>query len=363
MNRADITGPEADARREGIDSGDIQNEAAVVGSDLEASRGSDTLDIDQKHSIDARNKHTTKIPEGANNDIEELGSSAKDVNVPPQDTGAARQLDDTGPFGLLPRKDSDPFSFSYYLKPGIAQSDKQLALALRVGSLMQQISRFRADPTAANLAEQLRGIFQAGLVQASTSEADVFDRHVSALETEFLNRVVTPAHRSRISEPTFNTLYAFIFLSVLGALLYHSNLYTTPDSSLAGYGKIFSSLIFVVAGTLLGRLFFMVATHQTMVTSINQFDTDGARIGNGGFVIFLDAIVGVIAFLVFFTGFLQIAIGANEVNDSTEQVRSALSTLDIKSKPSVAYLFGVIVGIARTQFIARVSSLSRERLE
>ncbi|MCQ0092923.1 hypothetical protein [Roseovarius sp. M141] len=295
----------------------------------------------------------------------ELGEGPEGLEIgphPPPD-GEPPDTDDGGPFGLMPVTQNDPFHFVYYFKPGRAPTDKQLVLALKIGGLMQQLSRFRENPTATKLAGQLRGIFQAGLVQASAAEPDIFDQHVTALETDFLNRVVTPAHRARISRPTFNTVYAFAASSILGFLLYYFFTSAAAPTNWSGYAALFSSLLFVVSGTLLGRLFFMVVTHQSLVTSINQFDTDGARIGSGGFVIFLDAIVGVIAFLVFYTGFLQIAIGADEVGSNSEQVRSALSTLDIKSKPSVAYLFGVIVGIARTQFIARVSSLARERLE
>ncbi len=283
------------------------------------------------------------------------------VPVPAPAQGVVPPPPKPGPFGL--GASEDPFSFYYFIRPGQSPTDVQFALALRISSLIGQIGRFKSvkDPEqnalAHRLANDLRDVFSAGLAQEVTVEIDHFVKEVDAREEEFMSRILTPAHRGRISGPAWAT-----FFCMLLALLVATTADAIDAKLLTFYAfPLLDTFAFVVSGALLGRLLFLVMTHQTRLTSIGQYDDDGARIGRGGFVIFLDAVIGVIACLAFVNGFIVIAIGIETPATGAADAGSGLSTLAIKESPLIAFFFGVIVGVARTEFIARFSGMARQQ--
>jgi hypothetical protein len=261
----------------------------------------------------------------------------------------------TGPFGLDPPQ-SDPFELRYYKKDGANPTDDHYALAEAMSDLSEEIRAFRHHPDAQALREDLRDLFSAVLVQRDHPPKR-FAARVAVIERRFFANVVTPMHRQNLNGPVVISIAVFIGLMALAQV--PKDWLTATLTGVIGTDFGLGALrfyAFTVAGTLLGRLLYFAISWGNVVTSLETYALARAQAGSVWLSLFFDLIVGVAACAIFSSGLIVIEVGTGSDN------AGGFSTNNIDSAPLTAFVTGLLVGLAKTEFLARLGALARERL-
>lgn len=280
---------------------------------------------------------------------------AEDFAPDPNDDDPPPRGGSTGPFGLDPPP-GDPLDLRYYVKPGATPTDDHYALAETMSDLSEEIRAFQDHPDAQALREDLRDLFSAVLVQRDLPPKR-FAARVAAIERRFFTGVVTPLHRRNLNGPAFISIIVFIALLAL-AQVPKDWLTATLTGAIGtdfGLGAL-RFYAFTVAGTLLGRLLYFAISWGNVVTSLETYALARAQAGSVWLSLFFDLVVGIAACAIFSSGLIVIEVGTGSDNVG------GFSTNNIDSAPLTAFVTGLLVGLAKTEFLARLGALARERV-
>jgi hypothetical protein len=236
--------------------------------------------------------------------------------------------------------DTAKFDWNYYVKPGATPTEDQLKLAEAIFALADKLSQFSTDPAAERMRQNLQDLFTATLVQGFSGGLDRYVAQVANRERSFFVTIVTPMHRALLKKPVLWSLAAFI--GILVAANYVS-------ATIGGVGGInVRPFAFVCAGVLLGRLFYYATAWGEVVASLEDYELSASISSSALLSVLFDLIIAVAACVAFVSGFIVVTIGAGQDGSG------GLSTSAIATEALPAVVFGMIVGIAKTDFIARL---------
>jgi uncharacterized membrane protein len=262
-----------------------------------------------------------------------------------------------GPYTIT-GTEAEPFDWRYRLRPGKTPSREQHALAEAASGLADKLRRFRGEAEARDLALRLRHMVEAVLVQRGDSdEAERYLETVAEMETEFFRGVVTPKHRENLNGPVLISVLAFLvilFATRLGAPALEAVMGSLLPQPVALAG--IEPFGYVVAGTLLGRLLYFSISWGEAVTSLEDYALARAQARAVWLSLMFDVIVGIAACAAFVSGLIVIAIGVG-------QGGGGISTAEIATNGLVAFVFGMIVGLAKTDFLNRLKTVAKERTQ
>ena len=244
----------------------------------------------------------------------------------------------TGPFGLVV-PDTAKFEWNYYVKPGATPSEDQLKLAEAIFALSDKLSFFSKDPVAERMRQTLQDLFSATLVQGFTGGLDRYLAQVANRERSFYRTIVTPLHRKLLVRPVLWSLAAF--LGILACALIFPAQMKLQGLDLHPYA-------FVCTGVLLGRLVYYAAAWGEVVASLEDYELSASISSSALLSVLFDLILAVAACAAFVSGFIVFTIGAGQDGSG------GVSTSKIATDPTLAFVFGMIVGIAKTDFISRL---------
>lgn len=243
-----------------------------------------------------------------------------------------------GPFGLTVPDDAK-FDWIYFVRPGATPTDDQLKLAEAIFGLSDQLAPFGAEPAAERMRQGLQDLFSATLVQAFTGELDRYLAQVEARERTFFRTIVTPANRKLLVKPVLCSLGAFAV--ILATATFGTSLLGAVAADLRPYA-------FVCAGVLLGRLVYYGAAWGEVVATLEAYELSASMSASALLSVLFDLVVAIAACAAFASGFIELTIGAGEDG------AGGISTSAVATNASVAFVFGMIVGIAKTDFVARL---------
>jgi hypothetical protein len=255
-----------------------------------------------------------------------------------------------GPFGMI--ENGNPWDWTYHVREGATPTPVEHDLAERIAALSDKIEPFRDCPGAMALLDDLKRLFGAVLVQGGIAP-DRYLPMVDAHETRFLTTIVTPAHRANLRKPVLVSVLALVLILLVAEV---------PAVSLQAWmGNTLSfpldvsnlrPFALVIAGTLLGRLLYYATSWGETVVDVATYDLAQAQSRSVAVSLLFDVIVGTAACAVFLSGLIVITIA--EGTGGT----GGFGTGQIATNGMVAFVVGILVGLAKTEFLARLRKVA-----
>jgi hypothetical protein len=274
-------------------------------------------------------------------------------NTPPPNT----PQDPTGPLGIQD-KDTEGWKWTYYFKKNATLNEQQYEIVALISKLAAILRQLPKTAASIDIMERLKDIFSATLVQSFSGDLKRAKEEIESAEREIFTRIATPEHRKVLVKPVTQTAVTVVAAAVLYAVsVYIPNLFAQSPPQLATAGTI----LLVVIGCLLGRILYYGMSYSEKITSIDAYLEKEGEVSHVGMAIFFDIVVGIAACLLFITGLVVIAFGGDQ-DAATGSVRAAITSLMIKDNPLLALAFGLLVGIAKTEFLARLTRIGKNGL-
>lgn len=264
-------------------------------------------------------------------------------------------VDDLGPLGIQDNS-SDGWDWHYYYRRGATLDERQtefLAVCDKLACTLREMPR---SASADGIMLRLKRTFGAVLVQRFSGDISRQVAAVIELEAEFFRTVVTPLHQQRILYPVKMTFIALCFFSICAIMLEILNVKAEIITS-----ETVRPFVYVLIGCLAGRLLYYGTEFAEAVTSLPQYFERAREARYPGVTIFFDLIIGFTACLFFITGVIIIAFGG-EQNASNDTVDAAITSLMIKDNALLAIVFGLLVGVAKAEFLAKVVGTAKRGL-
>lgn len=256
-----------------------------------------------------------------------------------------------GPLKLVKKSD---FEWAYEVRPGATLSDDQSRLVAEITGLLNQMYEFRKQENTPRLMQRLADIFGATLDDHYEGDLTPYFEQVDKTRNEFFRRSVKPEHRRKLNWPIGITLLVLVGFIFLGGTA--SSALSQSIIGFLGAPEQTVPFFFMIAGVLVGRLIYFGMAHGEKITSLEQFFALERELSSPFVTLLFDVVTGFVACLLFVTGILVIAIGGGEGTDA------AFSTLHVKDNAMLALAFGVLVGVAKAQFLKKMVDLARERM-
>ncbi|TWF54738.1 hypothetical protein [Neorhizobium alkalisoli] len=269
------------------------------------------------------------------------------------------QQDGTGPLGI-DNKDNEGWDWNYYFKQGATLNEQQyeiVAMIIRLASILRQLPK---TAVSSEIMQRIKGIFSATLVQSFSGDLKRMKDEIDSAEKEIFTRVATPEYRMTLKRPVKLTVLA---IAITGALYIAGILlatYTSVGQSLPQLATV-NTFFLVAIGCLFGRVIYYGMSFSEKIASIDTYLEKVGEVSHIEMAIFFDVAVGVAACLLFITGLVVIAFGGDP-DAATGSVRAAITSLMIKDNPLLALAFGLLVGIAKTEFLMRLGRIGRDRI-
>ncbi|WP_425039087.1 hypothetical protein [Primorskyibacter sp. S187A] len=279
------------------------------------------------------------------------GMALKSVAPVSEASGAVAE----GPKGPLKLVRKSEFEWAYEARAEHSLTDDQSWLVAEITGLLNQMYEFRDQDGTKRLMERLADTFAATLDDGYDGDLEPHIQQVEKTRHEFFRRCVKPAHRRRLNWPIFMTvavLVGFMFLGgTAGSTLSKSiiGFLGTPEET--------TPFFFMIAGVLVGRLIYFGMAHGEKITSLEMYFALERELSSPIVTLLFDIITGFVACLLFVTGIIVISLGGGENSGD-----AAISTLHVIDNPMLAIAFGVLVGVAKAQFLKKMVGLATERV-
>jgi hypothetical protein len=255
-------------------------------------------------------------------------------------------IGDSGPFGI--GKDIE-WAWDFYVKPGKTPTDEQFQLAVQLSELAGWIKDTGRDNVSQSLMDNVTGLFSAALVNKVDGNLTHYKGQADSISKELFNGYLTNTIQRRLTNP-------ILFISVVATLLIIMSLFYKKWA--AAYPEVLpaatQSIFLMISGTLFGRIFYFGATYLETIKSMEQFRNIVTQTSRIYIMLIFDIVVSSIAFVLFSSGFLVVTIGATEGKPG-----SGISSLLIPENGMIAVGFGILVGIARTEFIKKIREVAK----
>lgn len=301
-----------------------------------------------------------------------LSGAGDDWPVPPRTTPPARPLSPApgpgavdpgapppkGPFGM--NENDNPWDWTYFVRDGATPTPVEHDLAERIAALSDRIEPFRTCDGATALLDDLKRLFGAVLVQGGVAP-DRYLPMVDAHEKRFLTTIVTPAHRANLRKPVLVSVLALVLI-LLVAEVPATSLQAWMGNTLAFPLDVSNLRPFalVIAGTLLGRLLYYATSWGETVVDLTTYDLAQAQSRSVAVSLLFDVIVGTAACAVFLSGLIVITIA--EGTGGTAGT-GGFGTGQIATNGMVAFVVGILVGLAKTEFLARLRKVALSKAQ
>jgi len=265
----------------------------------------------------------------------------------------------SGPFNIND-KDDDGWDWTYSRNHEVAVKPIQRQFARQCAIRANRIRAFSQGEISKDLMERVKEVFSVGLVGDQAIKRPDEDYETDGTLIQDLN-LVDAAIIDELAEPTFHGRVKTYFYFLVPAVLVLAAISFLLQPRLpAEYVPILISLrpyIFIVMGVLLGRAFSYIPLANLNIGSFSEY-SDLIRNNRSPLLdLLFDALIGIVATLAFTTSFIVIEIGATGADGS------GISTKNIAADIEVAIVFGIIVGIARSEFISRLLGSAKKAVE
>lgn len=275
---------------------------------------------------------------------------AKKPAQPKANVPAPRDPEPAGNFGL--NETGDDWEWSTYIHTNATPSKAQYEFEARIGRIAESLRELGKSDETKPIMEQLKSLFSAALVQRKPDDLTPFSSQLDQIEARTCRTVARP----KLREAIFQSLGLSAVFMVLAILAGQYAPAVLADVNV-NLGKAWAFGL-VVGGTFLGRALFHAMSYTSDLTDLGQYHKMQSQLGNPWVGILIDIIIGLAACVAFMSGFIIIAIGA-----SADAPSSGLNSLSVNDNAMSAFVFGMIVGVARSQFMARVRGASEAAMK
>ncbi|MEM9761552.1 MAG: hypothetical protein AAF968_03415 [Pseudomonadota bacterium] len=269
-----------------------------------------------------------------------------------------------GPFTIVDHKSDDTsgweWGYARHPQAKSAPTPVERDFARRLAARVNMIRGFKETKVARSVMQRAKDAFSVALVRddaVTSKDEDFLDggdyaKELEALDGQILRELAEPALLSRIK--TY-----FYILVPTGLLLLLAVFAAIPlvPSEYSEYKAILTTTtpyILTTFGVLLGRAISFVPLARTQIESLMEYKKLIFRHRSPFLDLFFDILVGCIAALFFINNFIVIEIG--QVGGDG----MGISSRKIESNAHLAVGFGVLIGIVRSEFVARLIGNARD---
>lgn len=255
-----------------------------------------------------------------------------------------------GPYQI--DKDTDAKTWRYARNDRNAPpTAEQSALSNRLGGVVILLSEMRASETVQRLFENARDLFSATLVRHHYEDVSQFGPHLDELEQRVCRVVARPAHqRTVIRAQGFAFVCAFIG-AVLAVLFMNGATWIPPAWTLDV--SHMDTLFFLFSGASLGRCVGLLISFYATMDSVQTYRDLQEQLAHPLSAALNDGVLAIVAYLVFITDLIVIAVGGDGAT-------GGLSSTKVADSAATATVFGLLVGLARAGFLERLSGFAHQ---
>lgn len=260
-----------------------------------------------------------------------------------------------GPFGLVYLKKGDwaDCGWDYYVKSDRTPSNEQFEFAFQISELAKLVRDTERNALSESIMQDLFELFSAALVYINCDDLSNYRKLIDPINDKFYGTHLTKILVDKISRPiAITAIYTVAFLIL--AFSIDSILKYTQINNRHIFPAQVIYLLFMLSGTMSGRVIFLGSIFLEGIRSMENYNSVSRQISITYIVTIIDVFISSIAFVVLSSGFITVVFGSTDPNN-----QSGFSSSQINSNSMIAFGFGVLVGIARTEFIKRLMQVAR----